>query len=106
MEYILKNGKNIIIRKPVIEDASGIINIISKADSETKFLARNPGELCITEEQEKAFIKNILDDDATEWFVAEYEGRLVGHCSVGLIAKYERYRHRAEVSFKIGRAHV
>lgn len=101
MEYKLKNGKTIVIRKPVIEDAKAIINVISTADSETKFLARNPGEFCITEEEEKVFINNILNDDDTEWFIVDYEGNIIGQCSVGLVKKYERYRHRAEVTFVI-----
>lgn len=99
MEYKLKNGKNIIIRKPIIEDAEAIINVISAADSETKFLARNSGEFNITTEQEKIFISNILNDNSKDLFVAEYEGNVVGNCSVGLVGTGERLRHRAEVTF-------
>lgn len=99
MECKLKNGKNIIIRKPVIEDAEAIINLISVADTETKFLTRNPGEFCITIEQEKAYISNLLNDNDQECFVAEYNGRVVGNCSVGLVGKSERLKHRADVTF-------
>ena len=101
MEYKLKNGESVIIRKPVVEDAKAIINIISVADTETKFLARNSGEFCTTEEEEKSLINNILNDESTDWFVAEYKGKVIGDCSVGLKSKYERYCHRAEVSFVI-----
>lgn len=101
MEYKLKNGKSVIIRKPTIEDAISIINIISVADIETKFLARNPGEFNVTEEQEKTFINNILEDNDQDWFIAEYDGKVIGHCSVGLISKTERCRHRAGVTFVI-----
>ena len=98
MEYKLKIGKTVIVRKPVIGDAAAIINIISTADSETKFLARNPGEFKVTEEQEKEFIRNVLEDGDQDWFVAEYDGKVVGQCSIGLIRKTERCRHRAEVA--------
>lgn len=101
MKYKLKNGKNIVIRKPSIDDAEAIINLISAADSETPFLARNPGEFSVTEEQEKIFIKNILSDNDTDWFVAEYDGKIIGQCSVGLAGKNERYRHRAEATFVV-----
>ena len=101
MKCKLKNGNSIFIRKPTIEDALGIINIISTADTETKFLTRNPNEFNVTEEQEKEFIRNILEDDDQDWFVAEYEGQVVGQCSVGLIKRTERCRHRAEVTFVI-----
>lgn len=43
MEYTLKNGKNVIIRPPTTEDAQAIIHVIATADTETPFLARNPG---------------------------------------------------------------
>ena len=101
MEYNLKNGKSVIIRKPAIDDAKAIINIISVADTETKFLARNPGEFPVTEKQEKIFIEKVLNDNDTDWFVAEYDGKIIGQCSVGLVSKNERYRHRAEVTFAI-----
>ena len=101
MEYKLRNGKNVIIRKPTTDDALSIINVIYTADSETKFLARNPGEFSVTEEQEKEFIRNILEDNDQDWFVAEYDGKIVGQCSVGLIRRTERCRYRAEVTFVI-----
>lgn len=37
MEYLLRNGKRVTIRKPNINDAEAIINIIKKADTETFF---------------------------------------------------------------------
>ena len=101
MEYKLRNGKTVIIRKPTLDDAQAIINIITVADTETKFLARNPGEFILTVEQEKEFIRNILEDNDQDWFIAEYEEKVVGHCSVGLIRRTERCRHRAEVTFVI-----
>lgn len=99
MEYKLKNGKSVIVRKPTTEDAMSIINIISSADSESKFLTRNPGEFNVTESQEKEFITNILEDNNQDWFVAEYDGKVIGQCSIGIISKTERCRHRAEVTF-------
>ena len=103
MEHTLKNGKTVIIRKPTTNDAKGIINLISSADKETKFLAREPEEFDITEEQEKEFITNILRDNDMEWFIAEYQGEITGQGSVGLVKKYKRYRHRAEVSVVVSK---
>ena len=101
MHYSLKNGASVIIRKPTAKDAQDIISIISTADTETMFLARNPGEFCTTVEREGAIIEGVLNDADSTWFVAEYESRLVGQCSVGLVRRYQRYRHRAEVAFVI-----
>ena len=101
MEYLLKNGKSVIIRKPNIDDAEAVINVISVADTETLFLARNPGEFCTTIDREKQIIENVLSDNDVEWFVAEYDNKVVGQCSVGLVRRTARYRHRAEVAFVI-----
>lgn len=101
MKYLLKNGKDVIIRKPQIDDAEAIIHVISTADAETRYLARNPGEFRTSAEREREIIANILNDTDSAWFVAEYEGQVVGQCSVGLVRRSERYRHRAEVAFVI-----
>ena len=95
MEYLLKNGKNVLIRKPTVEDAEAIINVMTIADTETLFLARNPGEFCTPVEREKQIIENVLADDAVEWFVAEYDNKVIGQCSVGLV------RRNARVAFVI-----
>ena len=101
MEYLLKNGKSVTIRKPKVEDADAIINVMTIADTETLFLARNPDEFCTPVEREKQIIENVLADNDVEWFVAEYENKVIGQCSVGLVRKNARYRHRAEVAFVI-----
>lgn len=101
MQYLLKNGKSVTIRKPKVEDAEAIINVMTIADTETLFLARNPGEFCTPVEREKQIIENVLADNDVEWFVAEYENKVIGQCSVGLVRRNARYRHRAEVAFVI-----
>lgn len=101
MEYSLRNGKRVNIRRPNVDDAEAIINVMKRADTETLFLARNPGEFCTPVEREKQIIENVLTDNDAEWFVAEYENKVVGQCSVGLVRRNARYRHRAEVGFVI-----
>ena len=101
MFYKLKNGKAVNIRRTEVSDAEELIRIITQTDRETPFLARNPGEFNIRVEQEKSVIESVLNDPDSEWFVAEYEGKLVGQCAVNLVAKRERYRHRAEVAFRV-----
>lgn len=100
MYYALKNGKSVLIRKPYLDDAEQIINVMKAADEESKFLARNPGEFRFTVEQEKNIIESVLNDNyGRMWFVPEYEGKIVGQCSVGLVRNNERYLHRANVAF-------
>lgn len=100
MDYELKNGKSVLIRKPKPDDAEQIIRVMKAADEETKFLARNPGEFKVTVEQERTIIESVLNDEfGRMWFVPEYEGKVVGQCSVGLVRNNERYLHRAGVAF-------
>lgn len=101
MEYLLKNGKKVLIRKPTAEDAEAIIHVMTITDTETLFLARNPGEFCTPVEREKQIIEDVLADNDVEWFVAEYDNKVIGQCSVGLVRRNARYRHRAEVAFVI-----
>lgn len=98
-EFLLKNGSKVVLRSPVIEDAEAIIAVIKKADTESKFLAREPGEFKATLEREQEIIRAVLEDSDRAWFIAEYNGQVIGQCSVGLINSYQRYRHRAGVAF-------
>lgn len=100
MYYELKNGKSVLIRKPCIDDAEQIIDVMKTVDEETKFLARNPGEFKATVEQEKNIIESVINDDfGRMWFVPEYDGKIIGQCSVGVVRNNERYLHRASVAF-------
>lgn len=99
--YNLKNGNMVNIREPRVEEAEQIIELIKQVDTETLFLARNPGEFNMTVEKEKSIISSVLADKDINWFVAEYEGKVVGQCSIGLVRRYKRYRHRAEAGFMI-----
>ncbi|WP_167954658.1 GNAT family N-acetyltransferase [Anaerosporobacter faecicola] len=101
MEYILKNMKKITVRNPQVEDSEAIIKLMKRADTETLFLARNPGEFSTSIEREGEIIDNILNDNDIEWFVVEYDNEIIGQCSVGLVRRNTRYRHRAEVAFVI-----
>ena len=99
MIYQLKNSKSVNVRPLQISDAEAMVHLLQTADSETPFLARNPGEFNTSVEQERDIIKNSLTHQDAAWFVAEYEQRVVGQCSVGLVRSRQRFRHRAEVAF-------
>lgn len=99
--YPLRNGKTVIIREPRPEDAEAVVALMKKADKETRFLAREPGEFQVTPEEERELIASILRGEGRTWYLAEYEGEIVGQCSVGLVQRNARFRHRASVAFLI-----
>ena len=100
-DYILKNGERVTIRLPKIEDAEDMVYLKENTDRETLFLALEPGEHTITVEGEEKIIQEATEDSDSEWFVAEYQGMVVGQCYVGLAQRNLRFRHRAEVGFAI-----
>ncbi|WP_105616751.1 GNAT family N-acetyltransferase [Vallitalea okinawensis] len=100
-KYQLRNKNDLILRKPVASDAEALIDLMKKVDTESRFLAREPGEFDVSIEDEKKMITGRLSDSDSVWYVAEYNGAIVGQCSVGLVNKYKRYRHRAGVAFVV-----
>lgn len=100
-DYRLKNNQVVTIRQPVESDTEALIDLINVLDTETRFLAREPGEFNVTPEQERATIAKVMDSHDDRWFVAECEGRLVGRCGVGAVSTRSRFRHRAEMNIGV-----
>lgn len=100
-EYALKDGQKLIVRMPEIGDEEGLINLMQAVDSETKFLAREPGEFNFTLEQEREFIKNSINDENGFFLIAEVDGRIIGNCSVGIVINSKRFLHRAAMGITV-----
>ncbi len=102
--YQLKDKMQVTVREPKVSDAKGLLDYMKDVDCETKFLAREPGELSFTVEQEEAFIKNIIDDSTQQMLVALIDGQIVGNCSVGRVMNKRRYLHRAALGICVRQA--
>lgn len=100
-ERLLKNGSILTIKIPDEEDAANLIHIIKTADTESRFLAREPGEFALSEEQEKELIKINSANKDRLWLVGYIDGKPVGMCSVLLVRSNLRYRHRAECALSV-----
>jgi len=103
-EYML-SSKTLTLRTPTLEDADALITQMNTIDSETKFLAREPGEFDLTREQEQAFIKRSLENPNGLFIVGEVDGEIVANCSVGIISQRQRYRHRATLGIAVNKAY-
>lgn len=99
--FRLHNGFDVLIREPQIEDAESIIKLMKQVDTESLFLAREPSEFQATIKREQETIQNTINDTDSTWFVVEHDARIVGLCSIGLVRRMVRYRHRANVAFVI-----
>ena len=100
-EYELKEGQKLIVRNPELGDEEGLINQMKIVDSETKFLAREPGEFNFTLEQEREFIKNSMNNENRLFLIGEIDGRIIANCSVGVISNSKRYLHRAAMGIAV-----
>lgn len=99
MEYLLHNGEKVDIRVPEPDDAADLIALVKQADSETKFMSREPDEFQISLEKEKEILFNRILDECNTMFIAEFNHFVVGQCSVGRAKKGSRSAHRANLSF-------
>lgn len=99
--YKLRNGFDLLIREPKIEDAESLVKLMKQVDTESLFLAREPGEFQMSIDREKEFIQNVISDTDRTWFIAEHNGNIIGQCSIGLVNRFVRYRHRAGIAFVI-----
>ena len=60
MDFILKNGKTVMIREGKVEDAEKVLAYFKKVNLETKNLLREPDEFNLTIEDEKNFLERVV----------------------------------------------
>lgn len=102
-EYRIK-GKRVTIRNAEPEDAQTIIDLIQKLDSETLFLAREPGEFSMTVDRERAYIESRKGMPNYRFAVAEAEGRIIAS-SDAFYQTRSRYRHIGEIAVGVLESH-
>ena len=96
-----KKGREIIIRSAEENDAESLIDYLKITAAETPFLIREPDEITLSAEQEKAFIKAKKDSENELLLIAEIGGRHIGNCSLMSIGGYKRYRHRCDIAIAL-----
>jgi len=100
-ERKLSNGKELIIRPPVVEDASSLIEHMKVVDTETRYLGREAGEFSFTLKQEEAFIKGIQSNKMMCFYLAIVDGQVIGNVSVGIVRNNLRFLHRASIGITV-----
>ena len=78
-------------------DASELLGLMTRIDSETEFMLLEAGERQTTVEEHRERIKGVVARDNQTILVAESEGRLVGYLAA-IGAPSRRVRHRAYVA--------
>lgn len=105
MEFVreirVKDGRAFLLRNAREEDSEKLINYLKVTAAETPYLMREPEEITLTLEQEKAFIRNQIDSKNGLLLIGELDGEHVGNGSVNAIGDYVRYRHRCSVAIAL-----
>lgn len=99
-EITLKNGNIAVLRNPEISDAHKMINYLKTACGETEFLARNPEEINMTVESEKAWIQNAVHSPNILMITCFVDGEVVGNCEINFRTGMKT-GHRASVAIAI-----
>jgi len=96
-----KFGREVLLRKAETADADALIEYLRITSAETPYLIREPDEITITPEQEKAFIERKAEDERELLLVAFIDGKHIGNCSLMSIAPYKRYAHRCGIAIAL-----
>jgi len=100
MRIVTKDGKNVVIRRPVEADAANIITYAKELFASTDQLLTTLIEYSITEEDEKAWIKKSHQNTNTLILIAEHEAQVIGLLDFSPKAKLKN-RHTGEFGVSV-----
>ncbi|MCR4904952.1 MAG: GNAT family N-acetyltransferase [Clostridiales bacterium] len=98
-----RTGADIVIRNAAPEDADALIRYLKVISAETPYLVREPEEITITAEAERAFLEGIVESERDLMLAAFADGRHIGNCSIMSVGPQLRYRHRCSVGIALYR---
>lgn len=96
----LKNGMTALLRNPSEEDAQRLLEYLKVTAEQTPFVLRYPEECTMTLEQEKGFLRNILNSRDSVMILCEVDGVHAGNCQLSRHTKLKT-RHRASVAIAL-----
>ena len=96
----LKNGQQLILRKPIIEDAERIIEYLNLIGGESENLLFGKDEFHFTVEQEMEYIKNISNDTNTLMILGIINNNIVSCANISSSSR-KRIAHNSEVAISV-----
>lgn len=99
-ERVIVKGKELLLRNATEEDAEMLIDYLKTVCGETKFLVKEPEEITMTPEQEKAFINNQNNSDHSILLLGFVDDKYVGNCSLTGNGG-SRYKHRVSMGIAL-----
>lgn len=96
-KYIpLRDGRTAQFRAPCENDAAEMVEYLRAAAGQTEYLANYPEEIRYTEESEKVYLRNCLEDENALMIVCIVDGKLAGNCQI-VFQRNIKTKHRATV---------
>jgi len=96
----LRDGRNIIIREAVKEDADRIIDYINKVSAESDYLTFEQGEFNVSVDEEEKVIERSRKADNRLFLVAYLDGEIVGSLNFNG-GERSRIRHMGEFGVSV-----
>lgn len=100
--HLLKTGELITIRSAVSDDAAAMVALGRAVVAEGEFAVTHPDEFDLTEEQERDWIRQHLDDPGKLLLVAETSGEMIGSLFVESGSR-KRLAHRGVLHMSVSR---
>ena len=99
--FLLKDGRNALIRSPRDEDIQGMLDYLYISAGETEFILRYPEECSkYTAEGEKALFDRINASGNEAMLVCLVDGKVAGNCQIAWKTGLKT-RHRASVAIAL-----
>lgn len=100
-EYVTEmGGHELRFRNPREEDAAMLLTFLKTVCGETRFLVKEPEEICMTVEEEQNFINHLNVSDTDLMLLGFLDGEYVGNGSL-MGNTSSRYRHRASMGIAL-----
>lgn len=96
----LKNGKQLILRAAIAEDAKNIIGYLNIVGGESDNLLFGAGEFRLTVEQEMEYIENINKDDNSLMLLGIIDNKIVSVAQINT-SNRKRIAHNSELSISV-----
>lgn len=100
-QITLQDGSGVLLRSPEEHDAEAMLHLLKTACAQTHFLMREPEDAFMTLEEERQFLRNMLDDPRSLMLSAFVDGQPIGNASFMPEGTCRKVLHRADFGIAI-----
>lgn len=97
----LPRGGACVLRSPGPADSAAMLEYLRLTSGETPYMVRFPDEITNTEEEEVAFLENLLLSPNAGMIAAWQDGELMGNCGINPAGIQRKLHHRASFGIAI-----